>query len=98
MGATDFITIGTGATLTEAFSVARMDAAHRHGHGGYTGTIAEKDSVVLIPVPPEWIGQERAYAIHLIEDCDPRIDDKRGPAGALTIGPNRWLFFGSAPS
>jgi len=43
-----FDTIGTGDTVSEAFGRAQDDAAWEHGHGGYTGTIAEKGGYVLI--------------------------------------------------
>jgi len=48
MGATNFTTSAKGRTAEEAFRAAREDACHWHGHGGYTGSIAEKDRLVLI--------------------------------------------------
>jgi len=46
MGAVPFITTGIGTTAQEAF-VAAVDRAHwESGHGGYSGTIAEKDGFV----------------------------------------------------
>jgi hypothetical protein len=53
MGAANFITGGTGATMREAFSNATQQAAHEYGHGGYTGTIAEKNGVVDLGKLPE---------------------------------------------
>lgn len=51
MGAADFTTIATGKTVGEAFNKARRDAQYEFGHGGYTGTIAEKGDFIEIPVP-----------------------------------------------
>lgn len=42
MGADTFITIGSGKTFDEAFRAAVKQAQWEYGHGGYTGTIAEK--------------------------------------------------------
>jgi len=52
MAATDFQTTAKGATAAAAFNRAVADARHEYGHGGYTGTIAEKTSFIEIPVPP----------------------------------------------
>jgi len=42
MGAADFSTTALGKTAEDAFSTAIHEAAYEYGHGGYTGTIAEK--------------------------------------------------------
>jgi hypothetical protein len=42
MGATNFSTVSMGKDAAEAFAKARAWAQHMEGHGGYTGTIAEK--------------------------------------------------------
>jgi hypothetical protein len=52
MGATVFSTVGRGDTVAEAYRQAVDDAFYWHGHGGYTGTIAEKDGYHLVDVPP----------------------------------------------
>lgn len=44
MGANQFEQVGRGKTAKEAFSAAREQAQWEHGHGGYSGTLAEKDS------------------------------------------------------
>jgi hypothetical protein len=49
MGACDFQSIAVGKTAQEAFRAAVEEAAYEHGHGGYTGTIAEKQDFVMIP-------------------------------------------------
>ncbi len=51
MGAADFMTVGVAPTAGEAFSQARDEAAHEYGHGGYTGTIAEKQNFTMFPLP-----------------------------------------------
>jgi hypothetical protein len=51
MGACDFTAYATGKTVGEAFDKARRDAQYEYGHGGYTGSIAEKDGYIEIPVP-----------------------------------------------
>ena len=52
MGATTFFDYETGDTVDHAYHRAVKDALHWHGHGGYSGTIAEKECFVLIPRPP----------------------------------------------
>ena len=46
MGAVNFTCEGQGNSLEEAFVEAREQAAWEHGHGGYTGSLAEKDSAI----------------------------------------------------
>ena len=129
MGATTFRTSATGATAAEAFRAAAKQAAYEHGHGGYTGTIAEKYSFIMIRDTIESVAQKaatgkpryretfapwvlkdleeaakstdpykRAAAVagFLIEDNDPRIDDKWGPAGCIEVTKGEYLFFGWA--
>jgi hypothetical protein len=67
MGAETFETFGYGKTAQEAFSVARKDAQYEHGHGGYTGTIAEKQNFTVIDLDAEiahtieWLQGQRSY-------------------------------------
>jgi len=54
MGATTFVTAyGNPTTMTpqEAFDEARAQARHEYGHNGYTGTIAEKDTLFHVADP-----------------------------------------------
>jgi hypothetical protein len=51
LGATTFFTIGKGKNATEAFDNAYREAAYESGHGGYTGTIAEKHGFVCYQLP-----------------------------------------------
>lgn len=48
MGACDFSVIIHARTAEEAFDIAVQEAQYEHGHGGYTGTIAEKSDFVMI--------------------------------------------------
>lgn len=99
MGATTFYVVGEGVSARQAFEDLVEQAQHEHGHGGGTGTIAEKDEFALIPAPTfNNDGEVEAYAEHLINAGDPRVDDKWGPAGAIELpGGGRWLFFGWSP-
>ena len=51
MGATNYVTVARGKNAKEAFESAHEQAQWEHGHGGYTGTIAEKGSFVLFQRP-----------------------------------------------
>lgn len=53
MGANTFWMISEGKTASEAFAAAVREARHMHGHGGYTGTIAEKNDFVVIDIVAE---------------------------------------------
>lgn len=103
MGATTFTHKAEGANPKEAFTDAVESARYWNGHGGFTGTIAEKESYVLIQSEPLSEPDAELLADKLIEDRDPRINDKWGPAGAIPIKSadgkiNSWLFLGWASS
>jgi len=96
MGACTFFTRAMGATPEKAFRAAVDEAAWDHGHGGYTGTIAEKNSFTLIKVLD---GEDpRRYARDLVDNDDPRVEDKWGPAGCIELSPGSYYFFGWASS
>lgn len=96
MGAETFESYAAGKTAAEAFSDAVEQAAYDHGHSGYSGTIAEKHSFVMIKCPA---GQDsHEFASILIADGDARINDKWGPAGCIALGGDKYLFFGWASS
>jgi len=103
MGA-DFFLIGVkGNTPENAFKSAVENARYRYGHEeGYTGSIAEKDSFVLIDYQKEKNeGEtERNFCLRLINGDDPRIEDKWGPAGCIKSidHPGFFIFFGWASS
>ena len=79
MGAEMYIQEESGETAKEAFNNAVEDACYWFGHGGYTGTIAEKTEFVMIPLPQ---GQDdiAKFIDDLLERDDERVSDKWGPA------------------
>lgn len=98
MGATTFETVASGKTAEEAFAAACERARHLNGWGGYTGTIAEKHSFVMVSRARLPRPEAKALAAKLIEEEDSRVDDKRGPAGCIPLDDDRFLFFGWASS
>lgn len=103
MGAYDFTTYATGKNVEDAFANARCDAQWEHGHGGYTGTIAEKNEFTIIQEEPLPEDAARALIDQLMAKSDERIADKWGPAGAVPVAGASgtvigWLFFGWASS
>jgi len=85
MGAEVFMEYGSGKTPQEAFDDLVSQAQHDMGHGGYTGTIAEKGEFVMIEPPSNWKGDAQSYADHLLDIGDRRISDKWGPAGCILL-------------
>lgn len=103
MGASEFVTVARGRNAAEAFSRAVEDARHMHGHGGYTGTIAEKSEFVKIDRASASVSESCDIAWELIDQDDRRIRDKWGPAGCLYAGRDdsgskTYVFFGVASS
>jgi hypothetical protein len=104
VGARPFTTEAAGATLKEAFAQAITDAAYEYGHGGYTGTIAEKnpwDELVPLAHRPMEPDDAHRLADELLRDDDPRISDKHGPTGAIPLKTEggetpMWLLVGWA--
>lgn len=96
MGACTFYQSAEGRTAQEAFKLAREEAAWEHGHGGYTGTIAEKDSFKLVNLSEEIIKDQVLLSAKIDELIDTEFDDKWGPAGCVKTGENTYLFFGWA--
>lgn len=85
MGSTTFEAYGGGVYPDVTFRELREEAAHECGHGGYTGSIAEKDSYVVIQREPVTYAHARLMARQLINSGDERVDDKWGPAGAIPV-------------
>lgn len=101
MGATDFYKYQWGKTAQEAFDAARAAARWEYGHGGYTGTIAEKGEFAMIAKPDD--AEPLTFARSLIDADDRRVCDKWGPAGCIDLGTDgahpgmrNYLFFGIA--
>lgn len=66
-------------------------ALWEHGHGGYSGTIAEKHDFVVLPRAPRKTAAQTAHA--LLDADDPAVADKWGPAGCVECSPAeaaRW--------
>lgn len=85
MGGTTFDHYAAGVDVASAFRDARDEAGYEHGHGGYSGTLAEKGEYVVITHTPMLDAEAHKMANDLINKCDPRIDDKWGPAGAIPV-------------
>ena len=99
MGGAWFAEASTGKTAREAFDNAVEEAQYEHGHGGYTGTIAEKTRFVMVGTVAT-LKEAYELADKLCDDDDARVSDKWGPAGciAVTSFPNTWVFCGWASS
>jgi len=75
-----------GAVLSEAFADAVAQARHEHGHGGYSGTVAEKTSVNALSAKVRWLDDAYDEAARLLDlDDDAVVFDKWGPAAALPV-------------
>ena len=103
MGAQDFTQTATGKTAKEAFSAAVNDAAYEEGHGGYTGSCAEKHEFrMIIRKPGMTIGEQIAELSRWDGTDDPMpfpYEDKWGPAGCLAHDDGEtFTFFGNASS
>lgn len=85
MGAYDFATYQDGTDPAQAFRDAVEAAQREHGHGGYTGTIAEKYSYRIATDTPmtEDAAEDYAYQLLAADDCP--FSDKYGPAGAIPV-------------
>lgn len=101
MGACTFVDFAREPDIGKAFNGAVADARYERGHGGYTGTIAEKAGrgITVIERAPQTKEAARALANRLIDESDSRIDDKWGLTGAIRCvddGFDGWVFFGWA--
>ncbi|MBL8715140.1 MAG: hypothetical protein JNL79_04060 [Myxococcales bacterium] len=98
MGADEFFTTSKGDSAREAFGAATRQAAYEDGHGGYTGTIAEKHDFVMLTDRKMLKKEAFELAQDLIEKGDRRACDKWGPALCIALEDGRFLFFGLASS
>lgn len=100
MGAAQFMTAARGESARAAFEEVTERARYESGHGGYSGTVAEKSSFVEIQPPAGF--SPRGYANCLLEGSEDgvpeearkkfqrdfeKVDDKWGPAGCVTLEP-----------
>ena len=65
MGASEYMNVAKGKTAQVAFDKLVEQAQWEHGHGGFSGTIAEKYSIVLFPRPK---GMRRATVLKAVRD------------------------------
>lgn len=104
MGAAEFTVVQRAKTAQEAFSEAQREARHLHGHGGYTGTIAEKHGFKLAGMAPT-VADALAKAAKFHEAAYDRGGkathcDKWGDCGCIEV-PEKgelkaFVFFGVA--
>lgn len=94
MGACDFYVEVKAPSARAAFREAQEEARYAHGHEGYTGTIAEKDSMKRI-YPREGETPAQCVDRYMGEDT---FSAKWGPAGCIELEEGRWAFFGMASS
>ena len=80
MGATTFSTTQRGTTAAEAFREAVRRAQYESGHGGYTGTIAEKDDFKVFTLPQ---GMELRTFVNKVQRWDLASDKSTYTVGAL---------------
>jgi hypothetical protein len=85
VGADPFLQYAEGPDPATAFRQARRQALHEHGHDGNTGSVAQKDTYTIITDRPLTPGDAETLARELLACADPRIADKRGPAGAVAV-------------
>ncbi len=80
--------VGQYKNANEAFYEAVTETRYLNGNDGYTGTIAEKDSFVVLEVP------NRKNPTEFAEECynsnDGFWNDKWGPAACVEVK-NTWL-------
>lgn len=95
MGAELFFTKAYGATPMEAFQNAVQEAQYKHGHSGYTGSIAEKTSYTMATYDLLKMKEAITLAENIVDE---EYSDKWGPAGCIRVNdnPRTYLFFGYA--
>jgi hypothetical protein len=95
-GGSDFYTFGRGSDPKAIFRELVEDARHESGHGGYTGTIAEKDGFKVVS-KPLLKDEARKFA-----NREAGKNDKWGPAWAIPVSEGGkvigYMFFGMASS
>ncbi len=113
MGGSTFFDVRGGTDASDAFRLVTEEARYEYGHGGYTGTVAEKTRFVTIACPGvkdrlPTVAEVADLFDRLVEAGDRRIDDKWGPAGCTEVSRpegetespgRRWFaFYGWASS
>ncbi|WP_345638637.1 hypothetical protein [Rugosimonospora acidiphila] len=99
MGADTFEVYSDGRDVHDAFRTAVDAVAWEHGHGGYTGTIAEKSEFVIITKRAMSYDDATRMADDLLNRDDSRVADKWGPAGAIPVKkPTRTVRLDNLPA
>lgn len=97
MGSLGFVTDRYKANSAKtAFVEAIQDYSFEYGGEGYTGTVAEKESYRMIPYSEDSGMTPEEFAWKMIDEDEPRISDKWGPAGCIDCGDDNYIFFGYA--
>ena len=78
MGAMYFSQVGIGRDVSDAFHTAREQAGWEHGHGGYTGTLAEKYDYVVFDLPNGWKSVDLLRTAQLAEYPE-RLEGRADP-------------------
>lgn len=95
---------------SEAFREAKERAGYDNGHGGYSGTLAEKGNFIMIHRANSEVNADRivnqlmgplGHPVYR-EEMTAVVDDKWGPAGAIRYPIDKItdgiIFFGWASS
>ena len=100
MGACEFVNVAKGKTAKDAFSQVVSEAQYESGHGGYTGTIAEKSAFKMVTDHKASTLREASdLAERLLNEEDDKYGDKWGPCGCIRVGEtDTYVFFGWASS
>ena len=111
MGAQQFFDTAKGKTPRDAFKNAHDDACYEYGHGGYSGTLAEKGGHTMSNKPDGISGSDWADMVDefLVEDTDQEhyqqlkkdskvYEDKWGDALCIKNGDGDYIFCGCASS
>lgn len=89
MGAADFRELVRNSNVDEAFRMALSEARHEFGHGGYTGSIAEKGTYHNVDTPTRTLQAAHAYADAAMGSRETSVgryaNDKWGPAVAIPV-------------
>jgi hypothetical protein len=87
-----FIQLLNGESAERAFDIATHEAKLKFGNNGFTGSLADKGSFIVIRCPKHH--DPEAYALGLLARNDPRIADMWSPAGMIQYRPGEWFAFG----
>ncbi len=104
MGASTFTVVASGRTAKEAFLNAVDTARFEKGHGGYSGTIAEKHTMEYLSYAAVSLTRAMEIANVCLGSDTHWCSDKWGPAACVPVEEKgqdsqpQFLFFGWASS